>query len=119
MFNFFNKEIRYAVRTSGWSKLRKEHIKKQPSCMACGTKKELEVHHIVPVHLAPEFELNPNNLITLCYKCHFLIGHLKDYKSWNENVVQDSEILLKKIKNRPYSLDNAEYQSIIDTVMGS
>jgi 5-methylcytosine-specific restriction endonuclease McrA len=72
MFNFFNKEIRYAVRTSGWSKLRKEHIKKQPCCMACGTKKELEVHHIIPVHLAPEFELNPNNLITLVISVIFL-----------------------------------------------
>jgi len=70
--------------------------------MACGACKKLEVHHIVPVHLNPDLELDPENLITLCDKyCHFIFGHLMDYKSWNVDVVNDSAEYLQKIKNKP------------------
>jgi 5-methylcytosine-specific restriction endonuclease McrA len=71
--------------------------------MACGSCKKPEVHHIVPVHLAPELELDPENLITLCDKyCHFIFGHLMNYKSWNVDVLEDSKTYLKKIKDKPY-----------------
>ena len=33
----FSKKVRHAVRSPGWSKLREEHIKKQPYCQACGS----------------------------------------------------------------------------------
>jgi len=70
---------------------------------ACGRKEDLEVHHIIPVHKDPSKELDPNNLITLCGKtCHLMFGHLMDYKSWNPNVEEDSELYLSKIKMRPY-----------------
>lgn len=99
----FSKKIRYAVRSPGWSKLREEHIKKQPHCQACGSKKNPEVHHIVPVHLDPSKELDPNNLITLCDKyCHFIFGHLMDYKSWNINVRNEASRYLQQKINRPY-----------------
>lgn len=70
--------------------------------MACGSCKKPEVHHIVPVHLNPDLELDPENLITLCDKyCHFIFGHLMDYKSWNVDVVGDSAEYLQKIQNKP------------------
>lgn len=70
--------------------------------MACGSCTKPEVHHIVPVHLNPDLELDPENLITLCDKyCHFVFGHLMDYKSWNVDVVGDSAEYLQKIKNKP------------------
>jgi hypothetical protein len=90
-------------RSPEWSKVRSEHIKKQPYCQACGRKTNLEVHHIVPVHLDRTKELDPNNLITLCGKyCHLAIGHLMDTYSWNINVIEDAKIFLNKVKNRPY-----------------
>ena len=99
----FSKKVRYAVRSPGWSKLREEHIKKQPHCQACGSKKRPEVHHIVPVHLDPSQELNPDNLITLCDKyCHFIFGHLMNYKSWNVNVIEDSKVYYNKVKRKPF-----------------
>lgn len=102
----FNKKIRYAVRSPKWPKLRKQHLKKQPSCQACGSDKKPEVHHIVPVHLDPSKELDPENLITLCDKyCHFIFGHLMDYKSWNANVLDDTKNFIDKIRNRPYKDD--------------
>ena len=98
----FNKKIRYAVRSPKWPTVRKEHLKKQPCCQACGSCKKPEVHHIVPVHLNPEEELNPKNLITLCDKyCHFIFGHFMDYRSWNINVVNDAAKYLDKKINKP------------------
>lgn len=97
-FNYF----RYASRSSGWSKVRKEHLKKEPCCAACGKTSKLEVHHIKPVHQFPELELEPSNLITLCADpCHLIFGHLKYWKSWNVDVVADCNEYYEKLKNRP------------------
>lgn len=92
----------YIQRSSQWPKVRKKHLSSQPCCMACGSCKKPEVHHIVPVHVDPSKELDPDNLITLCDKyCHFAIGHLMSYHSWNTEVIQDSANFLNKIANRP------------------
>lgn len=103
MFGFFQR-IRFATRSPKWSSVRKSHLDSQNSCQFCGNSKNLEVHHIVPVHVDPTLELEKSNLITLCDKnCHLLIGHLMNYKSWNPNVIQECDIMQEKIKNRRYS----------------
>lgn len=102
MFNFL-KKIRYAVRSPKWQNVRKEHLENNPTCAVCGRNKKLEVHHIKPVHMFPELELDPSNLITLCADpCHLTFGHLFDFKSWNTNIMNDSNTYLSKIKSRPY-----------------
>lgn len=103
ILSVFKKELRYANRSSQWPKVRKQHLAKQPCCQACGSCKKPEVHHVVPVHVDPSKELDPENLITLCDKyCHFTFGHLMNYKSWNPTVVRDAWWYLGKIKNKPY-----------------
>jgi 5-methylcytosine-specific restriction enzyme A len=98
----FNKEIRYAARSKEWPALRKKHLDKQPCCQACGSCLKPEVHHIVPVHLDPSRELDPDNLITLCDKyCHFVFGHLMNYRSWNTDIIKDAKVYNDKLKNRP------------------
>lgn len=98
----FRKFIRYAHRSPKWSSVRKEHLNSQPSCAACGKNKKLEVHHIEPVHVNPDRELDPSNLVTLCDNpCHIIFGHFMDYKSWNKDVVDDCSIYLQKLKNKP------------------
>lgn len=93
----------YVQRSPQWRTVRAKHIEKQPCCMACGSCKKPQVHHIVPVHLDPTKELDPDNLITLCGKhCHFVFGHLMDYRSWNTNVIEDSNSFIEKKNNRPY-----------------
>ena len=102
MFGFF-KSLFFEQRSPKWSDIRKEHIKNQPFCQACGRSDNLEVHHIEPYHVDPSKELDLNNLITLCSKgCHLMFGHLMDYKSWNSDVVKDCQYYLSKIKTRPY-----------------
>lgn len=85
--------IRYILeakkRSSQWRKVRAEHIKRQPVCQACGRAKDLDVHHIVPFHVDPTKELDPDNLITLCGSpCHIVFGHFMSYHCHNENVVE-------------------------------
>lgn len=66
-------------RSSQWEPTRAAHIQAQGWCALCGTSKDLEVHHLTPVHIAPELELDPANLITLCRHCHFEAGHLGNW----------------------------------------
>lgn len=102
MFGFL-KYFQYSNRSWQWKDVRKKHLESQPYCQACGRKDNLEVHHIVPVHINPSRELDGSNLITLCSKgCHLMFGHLMDYKSWNPHVVADCQSYLSKIKERPY-----------------
>lgn len=104
MFGFnLKKLLRYAYRSPKWSSIRKEHLKSNNKCAACGRTSKLEVHHIEPVHINPDRELDPSNLITLCDDpCHLLFGHLMNYKSWNVDVEEDCFVYYKKIQDRPY-----------------
>jgi hypothetical protein len=74
-----------------------------PSCAVCGSTKSLEVHHIVPFHVDPGLELREHNLITLCdglwgLNCHFVFGHLRNWRRANESVIEDSSHWNGKLK---------------------
>jgi 5-methylcytosine-specific restriction protein A len=92
----------FSTRSSRWPKVRNNFLSVNSSCAACGSIKKLEVHHIEPINIAPEKELDATNLITLCKNCHFIFGHLMDYNSWNIFVKEDASKYLNKVKNRPY-----------------
>lgn len=95
--------VTYSGRSSKWAAVRYTHLQSYPVCEVCGTADDLHVHHIEPFHLKPELELHPANLITLCAKHHFSVGHDPDgkgperpsWKKWNSNVVNDSKTWLK------------------------
>lgn len=89
-----------APRASGWSALRNRTLK-GADCLACGTDRDLEAHHLVPVHVAPELELEPTNLVPLCRDCHFIFGHLKSWTSYNEHVIQDAGNYRRRLECRP------------------
>ena len=84
-------------RSWRWPSLRRKVLKASPCCAACGGTKKLRVHHIRPVHLFPELELVPANLIVLCEaketNCHLRVGHGRDWDLWNPHVVQDAAVL--------------------------
>jgi len=90
------------ARSPEWWRVRLEHLAREPECQCCGGTKKLEVHHILPVHIAQQYELEPNNLITLCEErgCHFLIGHLADWRCWNPLVREDAAFIRRRIKER-------------------
>lgn len=83
-------------RSPKWPTVRNKYIKQHNSCEACGSRYNLNVHHVKSFRLHPEKELDPTNLITLCRTCHLHIGHACDDKghvNWsceNPNVREDS-----------------------------
>lgn len=87
------------VRSSKWDAVRDAHVRKFPWCAACGSRSNLQVHHIMPFHLDSSKELDPSNLITLCEKsptnCHLNVGHLGNWKKYNSSVREDAMRLIQ------------------------
>lgn len=88
-------------RSPDWRTERNKYIKHNGSCRACGATTKLELHHKFPFHLYPELEMVKEEWITLCQDCHYLFGHLKDWKSWNPTVKEDAAEFLLQVQNRP------------------
>ena len=81
------------LRSPYWDEVREEFLKTNSSCVACGSTKRLQVHHIKPFRSYPELELTESNLITLCMDekdCHLSLGHGGNFKCWNPNVIEDA-----------------------------
>jgi len=93
-------------RSPEWSKVRAEHLKKNPICDVCSCNIDVEVHHIKPFHLYPDLELDPSNLISLCetkkygVNCHLFFGHLGNYKTENLHVLDDVNTWKKRFNER-------------------
>ena len=100
------------VRSPGWWKVRKARIKGDGSkCQACGRTRNLQVHHVLPVHLFPWLELAITNLITLCGPCHLLFGHLNHWKAYNPNVRALARHIRAMILNRWDKLKTMESEA--------
>jgi hypothetical protein len=92
------------TRSPEWPKVKRLFLKQHPDCAVCGVSTGATVHHKKPYWLFPSLELDPTNLITLCEYVanhHLFIGHLMNYMSFNENVVEDSAIWNARISTRP------------------
>ena len=99
-------------RSTRWSKCRRDILAAYPFCAVCGNAQNIVPHHIKPYHLHPELELDEKNLIVLCegpvVNCHYLFGHLRNWKSWNPEVVAQAiawAAALKKAKTPNISDD--------------
>ena len=96
-----NPLVAMGSRSPDWDELRDDWVVENPTCAACGTRSRPEVHHVVPYSVDPSRELDRKNLITLCRGCHYLFGHLKNWKSWNPTVREDAAKFLLQVQNRP------------------
>lgn len=61
-----------------WQDIQRKHIHSHPLCARCGHPGTL-VDHIQPIKAAPQLRLDPNNLMTLCARCHGIKTARKDY----------------------------------------
>jgi len=52
-----------------WRIVKMKHLRRHPLCNRCGSHKELEVHHIIPIEEGGA-RLDMKNLETLCKPCH-------------------------------------------------
>lgn len=81
--------VNRSTRSPKWRHVELAHLKAEPTCVACGSVKVLQVHHRQPFALHPELELDPNNLITLCMgpnECHLKIGHGGAFAYYNPSI---------------------------------
>lgn len=86
-------------RSGAWPRVRAEHLRREPACIACGRDRDLEVHHIRPYAKFPELELSPENLCTLCSEpCHLVFGHLLNFRTrYNVRVREDAARYLARL----------------------
>lgn len=103
-FYHYEQAVGAEPRSSQWPTVRKHHIERNPTCAACGTTDHIQVHHVTPFHIDPKLELDPENLISLCMvdslvqRCHFEIGHHRNWKNSNPDVREEAASRLKKVK---------------------
>jgi hypothetical protein len=91
-------ELFGTLRSGAWPRVRREHLAKEPACVACGRDDELEVHHVVPFHDRPSLELDDSNLVTLCADpCHFVFGHCLNWRHSNPRVREDAAAYRRRI----------------------
>lgn len=93
-----------APRAPGWARLRAQHLAIHPRCAVCGTTRAVVPHHILPVHLWPDLEMEPSNLISLCEgpgAHHLTFGHLGNWTSYNRDVAEDAALWANKFACRP------------------
>jgi len=56
-------------------------------CVWCGAINDIEVHHIYPQHRWPELAHDTNNMVCLCRRCHFTVGHKNNFKRCVTNLL--------------------------------
>jgi hypothetical protein len=63
----------------------------------------LKANTVLPYHVDPNRELLEDNLMTLCEgpgNCHYVWGHLLNWKAYNPTVVDDTKAFLEKVNKR-------------------
>jgi len=99
--NFF--DLAGRPRSTKWKTVRNNFIKENGICAVCGKTENLSVHHKISFHENPDLELDENNLVTLCenenLNCHFVFGHLMDWRKTNNNIEEDIKIWKEKLQD--------------------
>ena len=75
---FTVKKARHAYKTH---KAMQKYRADNTQCAWCGRSNKLDVHHKIPVSVAPELAGEYSNMMMLCRKpqCHLQIGHNGNY----------------------------------------
>jgi len=55
-------------------------------CAWCGATNGIEVHHVRPQHVWPELAHDTNNMVCLCRRCHFTVGHRNNWTNCFTNL---------------------------------
>ena len=91
------------ARSSKWGRTKRDYEIIHPKlCSVCGTKKKVELHHLLPFHLYPKLENDFNNLIWGCRDHHYFVYHLMDWSAYSSTAKEDAKIWNNKITNRIY-----------------
>ena len=73
-----------------WAKARRDFATLNPECLACGSRVDLNIHHIQSAHEFPDLQCDPRNFCPLCRTHHKDFGHPESWSKNNPNVIRDS-----------------------------
>ena len=99
-----------ARRSSRWRRVRDEFLRAK-KCAVCGGRRSLVAHHKIPFHLAPDLELEFDNLLPLCeakrygINCHLLVGHCGNFRRINVYSEADAAYWAVKLGKRKLTAD--------------
>lgn len=81
--------------TANYKALRTKTMKRDGyKCLWCSSDEKLETHHIIPVKANPTLELDLDNILTLCHKCHLKVRKKElDFANFFRNVLLYSQVL--------------------------
>lgn len=85
------KKINHIPNKRKWLDIQRKFLRHNKKCAVCGTENHIEIHHIIPVNIAPHLMFEESNLISLCRKgknCHLIHGHLGNFNNFNPNILQ-------------------------------
>ena len=76
-----NKHCKIHIKTdiyhnAEWKRIRDLKLFIFDQCEKCGSKEDLQVHHITPLSVDKKLLTDWLNLMTLCKKCHYKIHYL-------------------------------------------
>ena len=81
-------------RHKWWNKLKQKYLQENPKCEWCGQDADT-VHHIIPVHVNRDLEMEESNLMSLCdnrtRKCHFIVAHYCHWVKYNDKIKEITE----------------------------
>lgn len=69
-------------RDPRWHRASRAYLKSNPSCVCCG-QAATTVHHVVPVSRDKDLEMVSENWAAVCARCHFVVGHVCDWRDVN------------------------------------
>lgn len=79
--NSHKKDVQKLRSTPGANSWKTAVKKRDKVCQCCGTSTEqLQVHHVMPLSVYPDFATDVNNGIVLCQKCH-----TQYHKEWKDS----------------------------------
>lgn len=101
-------------RKSPWLKLREAKIEENPLCELCESVGKTEsgkfIDHILNRIMFPDYELEPDNLQTLCERCHSQKTRLESIPKTKAEYIKEMEegrlrfICTKKAKEKLFEL---------------
>ena len=81
-----------------------EVLSEQRECVVCGSKKNLNVHHIVHCRSYEKRYADKNNLVVLCRDCH---------REYHNSFSKSTPVTLFKFMRNKYLIEQSKYESLI------
>lgn len=91
-FRFLTRNVSFAISSARnlpeVKRAMREFDRDNPFCAYCGEVGDTDIHHKIPVSVAPDLAADKNNMIPLCRgnKCHFVVGHFSNWRDYNSRV---------------------------------